>query len=144
MENLILASTAIDISAVAILAWLVLRSGRERDASLGVQRAALETLRAHLAELVADAERRAQALEETLGAREKRLRALLAELGRAEGGARTGAKAERPLERPLERPAAAAARPRSAFADLARSLGTDPAEARLLRDLEVRLPPKTA
>jgi hypothetical protein len=104
MEPLIVATTVTDLAALAGLAWVVWRAGRDRDAALGEQRAALETLRADLAALVADAERRARALEESLAAREGRLRALLVELARAEGAPRAAA---------------------------------DPAEARLLRDIEM-------
>jgi hypothetical protein len=119
METLMLASTAIDLVAIAVLAWLVWRSGRERDAALGMQRAALEALRTDLAELVQDAERRTQALGETLDDREVRLRALLADLERAER-----ARARTP----------AAAPPESA-----ERVPLDPAEARLVRDLQLRL-----
>jgi hypothetical protein len=99
--------------AVAGIAWLLRRSGRERDAALDAQRAALERLRGDLAELVSDAEARARALEETLGARERRLRALVAESGRLEAARDAAPRVEAP--------------PR---------LRIDPAEARLLRDLE--------
>jgi hypothetical protein len=107
MENLLLASTAVDVVAVAALAWLLWRGGHEREVALGEQRATLEALRTDLAQLVADAEGRTRELEEMLARREQRLRALVADVARAE--------AEVEERRPAP----------------------DPAEARLLRDLEM-------
>jgi hypothetical protein len=142
-HTLILAATAADLVLVAVLGWLVARSGRLRDRAIEAQRATLERLRTDLAALVSDAEQRAQALEETLGAREQRLRALLAEIGRIETGARPAPRAqERVQERVPDRasaPSAVTAVVRES-ARVARRLAGDPAEARLLRDLEVRLP----
>jgi len=114
METLLLASTVIECAAVAGIGWVLWRSGREREAALDAQRAVLERLRADVAELVADAEARSRALEATLGAREERLRRLVAESGRLEA-----TRAAAPVEAP----------PR---------LRIDPAEARLLRDLGAR------
>ena len=71
------------------------------------QRTTLERLRVDLAELVGDAERRTHELETALAARERRLRTLVAETGR--------------VEVELTAP------PR---------LAIDPAEARLLRNLQ--------
>ncbi len=119
METLMLVATGIDVTAVAVLGWFVWRSGRDRDLVLEVQRAALEALRADLAQLIGDAEQRGRALEEALGTREQRLRALLADIARSEAR-------PRPVEEPRERLAGAADR-----------LGVDPAEARLVRDLQV-------
>ena len=147
-QTLMLVATVTDLVLVVVLGWLVARSGRLRDRAVEAQRATLERLRTDLATLVSDAEQRAQALEETLGAREQRLRALLAEIGRIETGGRAAPRAqervqERAQERTPDRPSA----PSSAVtavvregARLARRLAGDPAEARLLRDLEVRLP----
>ena len=115
METMLLASTLIDCAALAALAWVVWRAGREREASLGAQRASLETLRADLSELVADAEGRARELEAALASREERLRDLLLEIAHVQATAH-----DRALAEPAEAPAA-----------------IDPAEARLLRDLEV-------
>jgi hypothetical protein len=116
METLLLVSTAIDCAAVAALGWIVWRAGVEREASLGVQRATLETLRADLAELVADAEGRARELDTALGSREDRLRALLVEVAEVEAA---HPEHERGATEAAERGA------------------VDPAEARLLRDLEM-------
>jgi len=145
MQSLMLTSTVIDVLAVAALAWLVLRSGRQQDAALGVQRAALESLRADLAELVEDAERRTQSLASTLDAREERLRALLADLDRADGRRSGGTKRETAAaaKRPPRAPAVPAAGAED-VRDLANRLGVDPAEARLLRDLQVRVEPRRA
>jgi len=104
MNVLLLASTALDLAAVAALGWFLHRSGRDREAALEEGRAALERLRGDLAELVADAEDRARALEERLEPR-----------------------------------TTAASRPGTDRDALARRLGVDPAEARLLRDLELSL-----
>jgi hypothetical protein len=135
MENLMLASTVFDLLAVAMLGWLVWRSGRVRDAALGEQRAALESLRADLSQLVLEAERRAKALDDALASREQRLRALLRDLGAVEGGRRSAPAAE-------ERHPAAGED--SDLGAAARRLGVDPAEARLLRDLQVSLAPRRA
>jgi hypothetical protein len=102
MNVLLLVSTVLDLAAIAALCWFLQRTDRERDVALEEGRAALERLRGDLAELVRDAEERARALEETVGAR-------------------------------------SAPRPTSEREMLARRLGVDPAEARLLRDLEVSL-----
>src|SRR5437667_11100069 len=138
MHTLLLGSTLVDVVAIAVLAWLVRRAGRVRDAARAAQREALENLRRDLATLVADAEERARALEESLGRRERSLGALLAKLERA----------ERRPEGDTPRPAA----PSGGLPELARRLGlrgkrgggapaeaADPAEARLLRDLEIGL-----
>jgi hypothetical protein len=135
METLMLTSTVIDLLAVAVLAWLVFRSGREHDAALGVQRAALEGLRADLAELVLEAEQRTQGLARALDAREERLRALLDDLARAE--ARPSAVEPQPA-------APAAEREADDLREAARRLGVDPAEARLLRDLQLHVEPRRA
>jgi len=108
-----------------------------RDAARAAQREVLETLRRDLATLLADAEDRARVLEESLGRRERSLGALLTKLERA----------ERKTDATPPRPAAAAT---GALPELARRLGLrgkrgseappeDPAEARLLRDLEIGL-----
>jgi len=143
MQTVLLVSTVVDAAAIAVLAWLVRRAGRVRDAARAAQRDALETLRRDLTTLVADAEERAHALEESLGRRERSLGALLIRLERA----------ERRNEPPQPRPAATAAAAGGGLPELARRLGLrgkrggetaapealDPAEARLLRDLEVGL-----
>ncbi len=108
MHTLLFISTVIDLAAVAALGFIVWRSGREWEVALGMQRAALDSLRADLSQLVDEAERRAQALDETLGVREQRLRSLLGDLERAEPARRRAADDPR-----------------------------DPAEARLLRDMAV-------
>src|SRR5439155_27123959 len=84
METMILASAVLDCVAVATIAWLVRRGGRDREAALEAQRTTLERLRFDLAELVGDAGRRAHELETALAARERRLRTLVAETGRVE------------------------------------------------------------
>src|SRR5438445_811126 len=140
MHTVLLVSTVVDVAAIAVLVWLVRRAGRVRDAARAAQREALENLRRDLATLLADAEERAQALEESLGRRERSLGALLTRLERA----------ERRTDAAPPRPAATAS---GALPELARRLGLrgkrgseaaapdglDPAEARLLRDLEVGL-----
>lgn len=124
MENLLLATTIVDLIAVAGLAWLVVRSGRDREIASADQRMALERLRNELATLLDDAEERARSLERMLGAREQSLRALMIDLGRNEAPARPAAP-----ERPLVRPFAAAETPTA----------TDPAELRLRRELDLSL-----
>jgi hypothetical protein len=133
MGTLLMVATAIDVIAVGALGWLVRRIGRERDITLSLlQQEALGRLRSDLAELVSAAEQRGHALEESLGGRESRLRGLLARLERIEAGAPA---AEAPVA-----PAAGI----GARAEMARRLGVDAAEARLLRDLEISLGPRSA
>jgi predicted phage gp36 major capsid-like protein len=105
MEPMMLASAVVDCVAVGAIGWIVRRSAREREAALDDQRATLERLRADLAALVIDAERRARELESALEARERRLHAIVAESGRVEA-----TRTPPPTRR------------------------VDPAEARLLRD----------
>jgi hypothetical protein len=114
LDNVLVATTAIDCAAVLALGWLFVRGRRERELAAAEQEAALGRLRAELGDLVAEAERRAKSLDAALAAREQSLRALLAEVGRVEG-----------------RVARTASTPRPA------AVGVDPAEARLIRDLEV-------
>ncbi len=124
-ETVLMATTVVDLVAVAGLAWVVMRGGREREVASAEQRATLGQLREEIALLLADAEARARALEETLGARERSLRALVRDMNRAESPA-----AESPA-RPFSRaftPAADDDAP-----------GVDPAEIRLRRELELRL-----
>ena len=124
MQKVVLASTVVDLVAVAVLAWIVARSARERDASLVDQRRALGELKADLAQLLEDAETRAQVIAETLSAREKSLRA-------AADGEPRGRSASSQNRQPATPPLVRALTPE----DL--RVAADPAEARLLRDLEV-------
>jgi hypothetical protein len=139
-ENILVLATAIDLIAVAGLALLVLRTSRQRKDAAEDQRATLETLRGDLAQLIADAESRTRTIDKVLAAREKRLRTLLADVERFDAP-------PRPVSR--ERPTAPFERVRQPLdpADIIEE-GTpprggreaaDPAEARLLRDLDVRL-----
>jgi hypothetical protein len=102
VETLLLASVLIDGAAVAGIGWLLRRTGHAHTAALAAERAVLERLRADLAELVSEADRRAHALEESLGAREARPRALVAEPPSAPLRLRLDA-AEARLLRDLER-----------------------------------------
>jgi hypothetical protein len=134
-ENILVIATAVDLIAVAALALLVLRTTRRRRHAEEDQRATMEALRGDLAQLVADAEAKARTIDKVLAAREKRLRTLLAEVGRLEGDVR-GARPAPPLDRgrqPLD--------PADILDE--RDAG-DPAEARLLRDLDVRLGARVA
>lgn len=129
MENLLLTTTIVDLIAVAGLAWLVVRSGRDREIASADQRMALERLRNELATLLDDAEERARSLERMLGAREQSLRAMMIDLGRSEQAARPAAPTERPVAAPFTRP----------FAPAAESTPVDPAELRLRRELDLSL-----
>lgn len=128
MENLLLATTIVDLIAVAGLAWLVVRSGRDRELASADQRMALERLRGELATLLEDAEERTRSLERMLGAREQSLRALMVDLGRNEAPRATAP--ERPATSPLVRPFAPPA---------AEGTPVDPAELRLRRELDLTL-----
>jgi len=136
MDMLLLASTAVDLVALIALAWIVLRADRRREKAVGAQRATLERLHANLGTLIADAERRARALEDTLADREDSLRALLADLARAEG--------RRPLpSQEVRSPIGGRVTPLTDLDELLpdepRRRGVDAAEARLLRDLDLSL-----
>jgi hypothetical protein len=136
MENLLLATTIVDLIAVAGLAWLVVRSGRDREIASADQRMALERLRNELATLLDDAEERARSLERMLGAREQSLRAMMIDLGRSEAApeARRPAPApERPVAAPFTRPFAPAAE------TTATAAAVDPAELRLRREIDLSL-----
>jgi hypothetical protein len=115
LDTLLVATTAIDCIAVLTLGWLFVRGRSERELAAAEQEAALGRLRGELGDLVGEAERRAKSLDAALAAREQSLRTLLAEVGRVEG-----------------RVGRAAAAPRAGAA-----AAIDPAEARLIRDLEV-------
>jgi hypothetical protein len=134
MENLLLATTIVDLIAVAGLAWLVVRSGRDREIASADQRMALERLRNELATLLDDAEERARSLERMLGAREQSLRAMMIDLGRSEGQP----EVRRPAPAPAPERAAAAPFTRS-FAPAADTTPVDPAELRLRRELDLSL-----
>ena len=135
MDTLLLISTAIDVAAVVALAWLVLRGARTREAVLEEQRATLATLRGDLAALIEDAEHRAESLDATLRARERSLRALIAETGPLEARRQREQLGDDVPVMPLAREAAARSvrRPGAAI---------DPAEERLLRDLATSIPPR--
>ena len=117
----LLALSVLDLAAVAVLGWLLWRGERLRAAVLDDQHSALDRLKRDLAHLLEDAEQRASTLEERLGARERSLRALVAQLGPGQERPPTPA---RPLTRTLIDDDEDAA---------------DPAEARLLRELELSL-----
>ena len=131
MENVLLASTVVDLLAVIALAVVVMRAGRGGAKNAARQRETLERLHTNLGQLIADAERRARALEEALGEREDSLRALLSDLGR------------RPLSAHDLRPGGADPTPLTRIDEVlagdGRRRGLDAAEARLLRDLDVSL-----
>lgn len=134
METVLLVTTIVDCLAVLALAWLVTRSGRDRDAASADQRDILARLQGELSNLLGEAEARARTLEETMAARERSLRTLLREIGRAEAdGSATTRGATRP-----------AADPRPLVRSFAEGLdeadaGPDPAEVRLRRELELSL-----
>jgi len=117
----LLGLSGIDLVAVAVLGWLLWRGERLRAAVLEDQQDALDRLKRDLSQLLEDAEQRAAALEERLGARERSLRALVAHLG---PGQEPRPQPAKPLTRTLV----------EELEDEA-----DPAEARLLRDLELSL-----
>jgi hypothetical protein len=119
-ESLLLASALVEVVGVRALVWLGFRSGRKREAAIAAECRRLETIRGDLGALLAEAAERTQAFDATLGAREQRLRTLLTEIGRMEGR----------HARNREHPAPAAAE---------RATQTDPAEARLLRELAANL-----
>lgn len=115
MDYVMIGSAVIDLLAVAVLGWMLTRSARDRDTLLVDQRQTMERLRGDIAQLLEEAGDRTRGLERTLAERERSLRALLGELERVEPRRTAAATPER-----------------------ARPLVNDPAEARLLRDLELR------
>jgi hypothetical protein len=112
--TLFVLTTLVDCAAVGALWWMMDRAARERAIALAEQRDTLERLRADLGELVAEAERRTESVEGSLAAREARLRVLLDDLSRVEGGARDAVR----------------------LAPAAPLAASDPAEARLRQALE--------
>lgn len=118
----LLALSGIDLAAVAALGWLLWRGERLRAAVLDDQQRSLDRLKGDLAQLLEDAEQRAAMLEERLGARERSLRALVAQMDAG--------------QEPRPQPAKPLTRMR--VEDLEDD-EADPAEARLLRDLELSL-----
>ncbi|HLK11905.1 MAG TPA: hypothetical protein VKW76_11030 [Candidatus Binatia bacterium] len=125
LPRVLVAATVVELAALGALAWLLGRAGAERQAA----ESAVEALRADLTRLLEDAEGRARALEDALAAREASLRALLGRVGRVEQAAEA---------RPERQHAGA-----PALGMLARGRRRededDPAEARLLRDLDLSL-----
>jgi hypothetical protein len=111
-QQVLVVVTAVDVLAVATLGWLVARGARLRDLAPADQRRALADLKGELAQLLHDAEARARTLEAALGASQEW------------PPARAGRV--RTLTPEDEAPVAGGSR-----------LGVDPAEARLIRDLEV-------
>jgi hypothetical protein len=109
MTLVLLLATVVDAAVVAALAWLVRRTERTQSRMLLEQQAVLARLRGELDDLVRDAERRTRALDHALAMREATLRVLL-----------------QTTARPAEEEGAQAP-------------GVDPAEVRLLRDLELSL-----
>jgi len=144
-ENILVLATAVDLIAVAGLALLVLRTTRQRKDAAEDQRATLETLRGDLAQLIEDAENRTRTIDKVLAAREKRLRTLLAEMGRYEGEPRSASRERTapPFERSRQPLDPADILEEGAEVRFGRE-AADPAEARLLRDLDVRLGGRTA
>ena len=70
-------TTLVDAALVAAFVWLVRRADRSQVAGLAAQHAAMARLRAEIADLVADAERRTRALDHVLAMREATLRVLV-------------------------------------------------------------------
>ena len=105
MTLVLLATTLLDGLAVGALVWLVHHGERRHRRMAAEHEAVFARLRRELADLVADAERRARGLDEALALRESSLRVLLETSAPAEDGARARA--------------------------------ADPAELRLVRDLEL-------
>ena len=104
MTLVLLAPTLLDGLAVGALVWLVHHGERRHRRMAAEHEAVFARLRRELADLVADAERRARGLDEALALRESS-RVLLETSAPAEDGARARA--------------------------------ADPAELRLVRDLEL-------
>jgi hypothetical protein len=77
MTIVLVLTTLVDAALVAAFVWLVRRADRSQVAGLAVQRAAITRLRAEVADLVADAERRTRALDHVLAMREATLRVLV-------------------------------------------------------------------
>lgn len=122
MDYVMMGSAVVDLLAVAVLGWMLARSARERDTTLVDQRQTMERLRGDIGQLLEEAAQRARGLEQALVARERSLRSLLGEIERVEP--RRPATAGPPTLLPL--------------GERERPLAADPAEARLLRDLELR------
>ena len=108
MSIVLVLTTLVDAALVAAFVWLLRRADRSQVAGLADQRAAMARLRAQIADLLADAERRTRALDHVLAMREATLRVLV----------QTSARSDEPV---------------------AEATAANPAEVRLLRDLELSL-----
>jgi hypothetical protein len=87
---------ALDVAAVALLAAVLWRLGRDSSAAWSERETRLQTIFDDLRGLVAQSEGLARDLDDKLAGREMRLRALLAEAETLAGGKVTAAPAERP------------------------------------------------
>jgi hypothetical protein len=96
MSMVLVLTTLVDAALVAAFVWLARRADRSQVAGLAAQDAAMARLRAEVADLLADAERRTRALDHVLAMREATLRVLV----------QTSARAEEPIaEAPAATPA---------------------------------------
>ena len=87
---------ALDVTAVALLATVLWRLGRDPSAAWSERETRLQTIFDDLRGLVAQSEGLARDLDDKLAGRETRLRALLAEAETLAGGGVTAAPTERP------------------------------------------------
>jgi hypothetical protein len=146
MFTAVLVIVLADLFVIGFCVVFFARAGQALERRAADQRDALERVRGALESLVREAEARAREFEQLLGVREKHLRALLQRLAEEEERLRDASPT------PPASPAVTMARPggvrvgdakRLAEAglgpvDVARTLGADPAEVRLVLDLERR------
>jgi hypothetical protein len=146
MFTAVLVIVLADLFVIGFCVVFLARAGQGLERRAADQRQALERVRGALESLVREAETRAREFEQLLGVREKHLRALLQRLVEEEERLRDAS----PM--PAASSAAARLRPGGVSAedakrlanaglrpvDVARTLGADPAEVRLVLDLERR------
>jgi hypothetical protein len=131
------AVVAVDLAVTFYCFVHIGRSGRRLDDRWQTQHAALDTVRGALERLVAEADERAAAFERLLGEREERLRRLLLQLAEQEDRLRTAAPVRAPGERGPELAAEVARLAGTGLeaVEIARRLGVDPAQVRVILDL---------
>ena len=127
-----------DLLVIGFCVFYLSRAGRVMDQRWQQQRDALDMVRGSLERLVGEADERAREFEQVLGARETQLRKLLHELAQEEervhGARRTegGPPTFQGLAQEVDRLAGAGLGP----LEVARKLNADPAQVRLIFDLQ--------
>jgi hypothetical protein len=128
-----------DLLVIGFCVLYLTRAGERLTRHWTRQREALESVRGALERLVGEAEARAREFEQLLGVREKHLRTLLRELAEGEERvrrAREGRAGGPPPRTTIAEDARRLAATGLGAMEVARTLAADPAEVRLVLELE--------